>query len=265
MNDASVNAIAVKGLTKRFGKVKAVADASFEVLKGKLFGFLGPNGAGKTTLVSEWLHQQQRSPAWLSLDANDSEPQRFARYLVAALNEVDITLDRNLAGQWQTPERPSAESLVVELINDVVANLPPFVLVLDDYHLISDPAIHKGLAFLLEHMPPQMHVAISTRADPPLPIHRLRARGQLTELRSDDLRFSAGEATAFLNATMGLDLTAEDVKALEARTEGWIVGLQMALHAVKDKEDADWLVANLKGDLPEVAEFLVNVSKKKAK
>ncbi|MGD8517926.1 MAG: AAA family ATPase, partial [Anaerolineae bacterium] len=208
-------------------------------LRQKLTLVSAKAGAGKTTLVSEWLHQQQRSPAWLSLDANDSEPQRFARYLVAALNEVDITLDRNLAGQWQTPERPSAESLVVELINDVVANLPPFVLVLDDYHLVQDEWPHQAVEFLIENQPPTMHLIIITRVDPPLPLARFRGRGQITEIRDQDLRFTAGEASQFLNDVMGLALSARAVTSLEQRTEGWIAGLQMAALSMRGHRQDD--------------------------
>ncbi len=202
-----------------------------------------PAGFGKTTLLSDWIGRRQGPVAWLSLDNQDDECARFWAYLVAALQTVEAGLGQDTLHLLQVPQLPPARAILSPLLNDIaaLAQVPPtasIVLVLDDYHHISAPQIHEGLAFLLDHQPPNLHLVISTRADPPLPIFRLRARGQLTELRSDDLRFTPGEAADFLNSVMGLDLTPEDVEALEARTEGWIAGLQLAALAMQSPTPA---------------------------
>ncbi len=225
-------------------------------LDGKLTLLSAPAGFGKTTLLSEWVTRFQDRAAWLSLDKEDNDQARFWTYLIAALQTVQAGLGQDALRLLQAPQQPATQAILTLLLNEVVALPQGAILVLDDYHLISDPGIHEGIAFLLEHLPPQMHVALSTRADPPLPIHRLRARGQLTELRSDDLRFSAGEATAFLNAAMGLDLAREDVEALEARTEGWIVGLQLAALSLRGRADAHEFIAGFSGGHHYVLEYL---------
>jgi LuxR family maltose regulon positive regulatory protein len=221
-----------------------------------------PAGYGKTTLLSEWAQAlggafPPRAIAWLSLDEGDNDPVRFWTYLVAALQRVDADLGHGIPDALRSPQRPPIEPLLTPLINHITAHADPLVLILDDYHLISTPRIHEGVAFLLEHQPPNLHLVISTRADPPLPLFRLRARGQLTELRSGDLRFTADEAAAFLNATMGLDLATKDVEALEARTEGWIVGLQLAALSLQDRADASEFIAAFGGTHHYVLEYLI--------
>jgi LuxR family maltose regulon positive regulatory protein len=215
-----------------------------------------PAGFGKTTLLSEWVRRFQDRAAWLSLDAGDNDTVRFWTYLVAALRTVQADLGQATTQLLHAPQPPAAQAILTPLLNELAALPQGAVLVLDDYHLISDQAIHAGVAFLLEHLPPHVHVAISTRADPPLPTYRLRAGGQLTELRSDDLRFSAGEAAAFLNAAMGLDLAAEDVEALDARTEGWIVGLQLAALSLQGRADAHEFITAFSGGHHYVLEYL---------
>lgn len=201
-------------------------------LHRKLTLISAPAGFGKTTLLGEWTHRLAAgSPprarvAWISLDEGDNDPARFAAYLAAALQPeagggpAGDALEP--AGAWLK------ESHLGRLINAVAAQPQAVVLVLDDYHLIATEAIHVAVTFLLEHLPPNLRLVLATRADPPLPLPRLRARDHLAELRQEDLRFTAQEAAAFLNQVMGLDLSAADVAALEARTEGWIAGLQMA-------------------------------------
>jgi LuxR family maltose regulon positive regulatory protein len=197
-------------------------------------------GSGKTTLVSEWLHQQERPATWLSLDANDNDPRRFFSYLVAALQKLGMQIGQAALSQLETPRPPQAEALVAELINEVANRSNPFLLVLDDYHVIQNEWIHQAVGFLAEHQPPEMHLVLVTRVDPPLPLARLRGRGQATEIRDDDLRLTAEEATRFLNEVMELGLPAEAVSTLERRTEGWIAGLQMAAISMQSrKEDAD--------------------------
>ncbi|MGD8792551.1 MAG: LuxR C-terminal-related transcriptional regulator [Anaerolineae bacterium] len=215
-----------------------------------------PAGSGKTTLLSEWLHRRPEQAAWLSLDAQDDEPARFWTYLIAALQTIHPHLGQGSLKSLQSFQAPSPEPFLAPLLNELAALAEPCLLVLDDYHLLTDRAIHDGLAFFLEHQPAQVRLVISTRADPPLPIFRLRARGQLTELRSGDLRFTPAEAATFLSAVMGLDLAPGDVEALEARTEGWIVGLQLAALSLQGQADAGRFIAAFTGSHRYVLEYL---------
>ncbi|MBN1136725.1 MAG: tetratricopeptide repeat protein [Anaerolineae bacterium] len=194
----------------------------------KLTLISAPAGFGKTTLLGECAARCGRPVAWLSLDESDNDPARFLAYLIAALQNIEMGIGREALRALDAPQAPPVAALLVDLINEIAAMPVPFVLVLDDYHLIEAQPIHDALAFLLDHQPPHMHLVLATRADPPLPLARLRARGQLAELRQSDLCFTTKEAAAFLNDVMGLGLSAEHVAALEARTEGWIAGLQMA-------------------------------------
>jgi LuxR family maltose regulon positive regulatory protein len=225
-------------------------------LPGKLTLVSAPAGFGKTTLLSEWVTQLRIPVAWLSLDKEDNDVVRLWTYLITALQMAKADLGEDVLRLLRAPRQPAARAVLTVLLNEMAALPQGVLLVLDDYHLLSEPPIHEGLAFLLEHLPPQMHVVISTRADPPLPIHRLRARGQLTELRSSDLRFTADEAAAFLNAVMGLGLAAEDVEALEARTEGWIVGLQLAALSLQGRADAHEFITAFSGGHHYVLEYL---------
>ncbi len=183
-----------------------------------------PVGSGKTSLLSEWIAQNKLPTAWISLDERDNEPARFGQYLAAALGTLEIGLDPD-AGQWAFV---SLDSLITQLINHLAETASDCVLVLEDYHVIIDPAIHEAMRLLIEHRPPQLHLAITTRADPPWPLAQLRTRGQLIELRGHDLRFTLDEAQSFLNHIMGLDLSGEAIAALETKTDGWIAGLQLA-------------------------------------
>ena len=185
-------------------------------------------GFGKTTLLGEWAGGCDCPVSWLSLDEGDNDPVRFTHYLIAALQQVDEEIGLAVSSFLRTPQLPSPDSLITALINDIAAATGPFFLVLDDYHAIHADWIHEAVEFLIEHMPPQMHLVLATRHDPPLSLPRLRVRDQLIELREDDLRFTADEATAFLNRALGLSLDVQIVDALEARTEGWIAGLQLA-------------------------------------
>jgi len=200
-------------------------------------------GSGKTTLVSEWMHLQKRPATWLSLDANDNDPRRFFGYLVAALRQLDIRLGQATLDQMEAPGLPQAEAQVAELINEVAASSFPFLLVLDDYHLIHNEWIHQAVGFLVEHQPPEMQLVLITRVDPPLPLARLRGRGQVTEIRDHDLRFTVEEVTQFLNDVMDLDLPVEALSTLEGRTEGWIAGLQMVAISMQGRRQDGDLVA----------------------
>src|SRR5919112_301772 len=187
-----------------------------------------PAGFGKTTLLSEWIGGGQRPAAWLSMDEGDNDPSRFLAYLVAALQTIAANVGEGVLGALRSPQPPPTESILTALLNEIAAVEDDFVLVLDDYHVIDAKPVDDALAFLLEHLPPRMHLIIATREDPQLPLARLRVRGQLAELRAADLRFTAAEAAEFLTEVMGLTLAAADIAALDDRTEGWIAGLQLA-------------------------------------
>jgi LuxR family maltose regulon positive regulatory protein len=198
-----------------------------------------PAGFGKTTLVSEWMAAHPARLAWLSLDEEDNEPTRFLAYLAAAFNTLQPGAGEAALALLGAPQPPPPRAIVGALIN-ALSTVPGqgavCVLVLDDYHVIATPLVHEALTFLLDHRPPALHLVITSRADPPLPLSRLRARGQLTELRAADLRFTPEEASAFLNEVMGLNVPPEAVAALEARTEGWIAGLQLAALSIQGRD-----------------------------
>jgi LuxR family transcriptional regulator, maltose regulon positive regulatory protein len=200
-----------------------------------------PAGFGKTTVLVDWLSQQEygdRPVAWLALDASDSDPHQFLRYLIAALQIIAPAVGRTALTVLGAGQAPPLETLLPLLLNDLLQLPQHSILVLDDYHVIDTFAVHQALMFLIDHLPPQLQLIIASRADPPLPLSRIRARGQLTELRAHDLRFTAGEVATFLCEVMGLPLSGEDVAALEARTEGWIAGLQLAALSLRGQPDA---------------------------
>jgi LuxR family maltose regulon positive regulatory protein len=189
-----------------------------------------PAGSGKTSLLVDWLSEQDSTTrvAWLALDAADSDPAQFLRYLIAALQTIDPRVGAHVLSLIEMAQGARLEAVLPMLINELSILREQIVLVLDDYHVIDSPIVHQMLQFLLEHLPPRVHLVIASRVDPPLPLPRLRVRGQLSELRAHDLRFTPAEAATFLRDTMHLSLSPEDVAALEMRTEGWIAGLQMA-------------------------------------
>jgi len=204
-------------------------------LDRKLTLVSAPAGFGKTTLVNAWLRSTGQTFAWISLDEGDNDLIHFLNYLVAALRQVDDGIGPAAQHLLETPQLPFVETLLTELINDIVTQSFSFVLVLDDYHTITELCVHEAVSFLLERQPPQMHLVIVSRQDPPLPLSRLRGRGQVTEMRQSDLRFTIEEATTFLNQSMGLNLETSEVAALDAHTEGWIAGLQMAAFALQSR------------------------------
>jgi LuxR family maltose regulon positive regulatory protein len=229
-----------------------------EGLHRKLTLIAAPAGFGKTTLVSTWVSDCDRQVAWLSLDDGDNDPTRFLTYLVAALQKIAPNIGGGVLGLLQSPAvpPPPPESILTTLLNEITAIPDNFVLVLDDYHAIDAKRVDQALTFLLEHLPPQMHVVIATREDPQLPLARLRARDQLTELRVTDLRFTPSEAAAFLNQVMGLDLSVEDVTALEARTEGWIAGLQLAAISLQEHQAPSSFIESFTGSSRFIIDYL---------
>ncbi|HEX6269169.1 MAG TPA: hypothetical protein VFZ43_02950, partial [Anaerolineales bacterium] len=216
-----------------------------------------PAGFGKTTLLSDWIPQSQHCITWLSLDEDDNDPIRFWVYVVAALQKLRANLGEDALTLLQSPQPPPITGILSTLINDISSFPEDFSIVLDDYHLIRVRSIHEALTFLLNHLPPQMHVILTTRSDPPLQIARLRARNQLTELRAEDLRFTSHEAAIFLNEVMGLKLTPDDIVALEMRTEGWVAGLQLAALSMQGRDDVSGFIDAFSGSNRHVLSYLV--------
>ncbi|HQI84432.1 MAG TPA: LuxR C-terminal-related transcriptional regulator [Anaerolineae bacterium] len=216
-----------------------------------------PAGFGKTTLVSAWVAGCGQPAAWLSLDEGDNDLTCFLTYLVAALQTLAPHIGAGVLAALQSPQLPSIESFLTVLLNEIATLLNNFILVLDDYHVIDSQPVDQALVFLLEHLPPQMHLVIATREDPSLPLARLRARNQLTELRAADLRFTPAEAAEFLNQVMGLNLAAEDIAALETRTEGWIAGLQLAAISMQGHRDVASFIKSFTGSHRFVLDYLI--------
>src|SRR6266581_4430032 len=219
-----------------------------------------PAGFGKTTLLAQWLAESGMPVAWLSLEPGDNELVRFLSYVIAALQTLDPHLGAVALTLLQMPQPAAAETVLTLLTNDVGSHGRDggdFALVLDDYHVLDAKPIDQALTFLLEHLPAQMHLLIATREDPQLPLARLRARGHLTELRATDLRFTPSEAAEFLNQGMGLHLEAQDVAALERRTEGWIAGLQLAAISLQGHQDATSFIRSFTGSHHFVLDYLM--------
>jgi LuxR family maltose regulon positive regulatory protein len=228
--------------------------------ESKLTLISAPAGFGKTTLLTKWLpaaRVAEKSVAWLSLDPSDNRASTFWTYLVAALQTVAPGVGAHALSLLQRPQPPPIETVLATLLNELTAVPSDVALVLDDYHVVVAHDINDGMAFLLEHMPPQIHLVITTRADPALPLARLRARGELVEIRAADLRFTPDEAAAYLNEVMGLGLAASDVAALEERTEGWIAALQLAALSMQGRDDVAGFIAGFAGDDRYIVDYLV--------
>jgi LuxR family maltose regulon positive regulatory protein len=228
-----------------------------EGLHRRLTLICAPAGFGKTTLLSEWIATLPQPAAWLSLDEGDKDPTRFLAYLVTALQTIENSIGEGVLGMLQSTQPTPTESVLTALLNEITTVPDDFVLVLDDYHLIDSRPVDDAIAFLIEHLPPRMHLVIVTREDPQLPLARLRVWGQLTELRATDLRFTRDEAAEFLKGFMNLDLSAEDIAALETRTEGWIAGLQLAAISMQGHEDATDFIRSFTGSHHFVLDYLV--------
>jgi LuxR family maltose regulon positive regulatory protein len=228
---------------------------------GPLTLLSAPAGFGKSTLLSEWIHHSGRPVAWVSLDEGDGDPVRFLGYAVAALRKLHPGLGEDALTRLRHAQSPTAaelEPILTALLNEIDAAAEDLVLVFDDYHAVESAAVQGAVQFLLDRLPPRLHLVLATRVDPPLHLSRLRARGQLAELRARDLRFTAQEAADFLNQAMGLALSTADVEALEERTEGWAVGLQMAALSLTGRRDVRGFIEQFTGSHRFVLDYLTD-------
>jgi LuxR family maltose regulon positive regulatory protein len=216
-----------------------------------------PAGYGKTTLVSGWLREIGLPSAWLSLDDDDNEPRRFLQYLVAALRKVVPTVPDDAVEMLQGTSAASLESLLIVLINEISADAKPLVLVLDDLQVIHAQPVLDALEFLLEHIPPELHLVFISRSDLPLPLGRMRALNQVEDIRAQDMRFDRLEVATFLHDVMNLRLTAEDIAMIESRTEGWIAGLQLAALSLRGSRDAHGFVTEFASRQDYIIDYLV--------
>ncbi len=235
-----------------------------ERIQRKLTLMIAPAGYGKTSLATEWIHTLQAEDTfknritWLYLEEADSEPIRFLSYVIAALQQVEPDIGGSALGLFEMAQTPPITAVLNELINGLSGLDAPIMLVLDDYHVISYPEIHEALRYLVEHQPHQLHLVMTSREDPPLPLSRLRARGEMAEIRMTDLRFSLDEATQFYAQAMKLDLDSEEISALEARTEGWIAGLQLAGFVLKNLPDHQAFMDTFSGSHRYVLDYLTD-------
>ncbi len=228
-----------------------------ESLQSKLTLISAPAGFGKTTLVSEWAAIFGHPIAWLSLDERDNDVTRFVIYVVTSVETIAPNIGKGVRAALESPQPSPTESILTTLLNEMAALQDNFILVLDDYHVVDSKPVDEALSFLLKHLPPQMHLVITTREDPHLPLAHLRARGQLTELRASDLRFTPAEAADFLNGMMGMNLSAQEIAALETRTEGWIAGLQLAAISMNGLQDPATFIESFTGSHHFVLDYLI--------
>jgi LuxR family maltose regulon positive regulatory protein len=227
----------------------------------KLITVCTPAGFGKTSLLADWAASTEWPIAWLSLDQQDNDPVRFWRYLVGALDHICGGIAEHVLPLLTPTSVIGGELVVTALANQLQANQlqagpETLALVLDDYHVIESRPIQEGMAYLLDHLPPRLRLVISSRSDPPLPLARLRGRGELAELRATDLRFNPDETSALLRDAWGLDLTPHAIAALEARTEGWAVGLQLAALSLRERADPNTFLTELVGTHRFILDYL---------
>lgn len=227
-----------------------------EGLKRRLTLLSAPAGYGKTSLLCEWIHHHRIPTAWFSIDQDDNDPSRFLTYFVSALQGVGDRIGQVSLDIMQSPQPPPVESILINIINDIVPIPEEFVLVLDDYHLVDLKGIQDMVWFLLERMPPQMHMVIAARSDPPLPLARLRSQNQMTEIRASDLSFTKDEASIFFKEKLKYDLSSSDIELLESRTEGWIAGLQMAALSMQSRDDKSKFIQDFRGDNRYIVDYL---------
>ncbi|NNL78316.1 MAG: helix-turn-helix transcriptional regulator, partial [Desulfobacterales bacterium] len=222
----------------------------------KLTLISAPAGFGKTTLLVDWVYNRRIPVAWFSVDKGDSEPLHFLNYVILGLQSLVVSTGKAALTMLQSPQPPPIESILINLINDVISMPNDIALVLDDYHLVDAKPIHDLMAFLLENLPEQMHLIIATRSDPPLPVARVRSQNQMTEIRAADLCFTADETANFFNESLNLGLSTADIQLLDTRTEGWAAGLQLAALSLQGRKDPSGFLNRFKGDHRYIADYL---------
>ena len=225
-------------------------------LTRKLTLISAPPGFGKTTAISNWIAQSHCAVTWLSLDDSDNDPVRFWSYFITALQMLNAEIGVQSMALLQSPQPLSLDAVLTVLVNEIDGFSDEFALILEDYHLINIQPIHQAMTFLLDHLPPRMHLVLISRSDPPLPLAQLRAHDELIELRIADLRFTVDESTAFFNQTMGLNLSGENIAALEMRTEGWIAGLQLAALSMRGRDNLSAFIEAFAGSNRFVVDYL---------
>jgi len=227
------------------------------VAPSKLVLVAAPAGFGKTTFVIDWLNKKEENFAWLSLDESDNDMQRFLIYFLSSLQTVEKNIGEKLVAGLKGTSVPAAETILTHLLNELLLYAKPVTIVFDDYYFIREREIHRAVAFFLDHLPPNVRVIISTRIDPLLPLHRLRARGELNEIRERDLRFTVNEAVEFFESTMQISLTQDDVEKLAGRTEGWIAGLQLAAVSLYETRDVKKFIDSFTGSNRYILDYLL--------
>jgi len=228
-----------------------------EGMKGKLVLISAPAGFGKTTLLSDWIQQSKMPVAWFSVDKGNNDPVHFLNYIIAGLQTVDSSIGKAARNLMKSLQLLPIQSILINIINDVVSIKEDFILVLDDYHLVDTQQVHNLITFLLDQLPQQMHLIIATRSDPPLPLSRFRSQNQLIEIRAADLIFTTDETSLFLNEKLSLGLSENDIALLESRTEGWIAGLQLAALSLKGRKNKSSFINAFKGVDRYIVDYLV--------
>ncbi|MGA7607931.1 MAG: hypothetical protein WCA79_18590, partial [Anaerolineales bacterium] len=248
--------ISVPPLPGEFVHRPRLTDRINQGVNGPLTLLAAPAGFGKTNLLIEWTKETSLPVAWLTIDSDDNDLSRFFRYLVGALQTLEAGLGEEALDLIQSSKGGGLEVGLTLLINELSTLPKDLILVLDDFHVLEDPLILKGIDFLLKHSPPNLHLMIAGRSQPELDLAFLRAKGRMLELGADDLRFSSEEVIRYFQQVMGLELPPETVKTLEERTDGWITSLQMAAISLKDQGDPATLLANLQGKAHYLSDFL---------
>jgi LuxR family maltose regulon positive regulatory protein len=234
----------------------ALTEKLSEGLSKKFTLVSAPAGYGKSTIIENWVLDLGRPLSWLSLDKEDNDPYQFFTYLVAALGKIKNEFGQSIEVALTTSARPEMKELVVKFLQELAVFKEPSVFVLDDYHVIEERQIHEIIGDFINRMPPAMHLVLISREDPPLPLAKLRVRGEISEIRASDLEFTRGESETFLNEIMGLDLSIEEIAMLEARTEGWIAGLVLAAHSLRSTSDRWAFLREFAGDDRQVMDYL---------
>ena len=226
-------------------------------LSRKVILVSAPAGFGKTTIISDWINQHKIPTVWFSLDNGDNDPTDFLNYIISGIQSIHKEFGKGAVRLLNSPNKPSNESIAGLLINEILNIKQNFLLVLDDFHLITSNDILKLVTYLLDHIPGNIHVVILTRSDPALSVSRLRSQHQLVELRSSDLSFSANDISVLFNKKLKLGLSIDDVYALEEKTEGWIAGLQLTALSIQGREDISEFIQDLKGDNRYIMDYLI--------